>query len=92
MDCVVQQWSVRQLEEAVRLVQNPDGIPGAEAPVAGSTAVRGRNINDLATAQAFKNILGLPAKVRKTANGSGTVTLTFRSEEELQKALKNLGF
>jgi len=55
-------------------------------------AARGRSINDVASAQAFKNILGLQAKVTKTAQGSGTVTLKFRSEEELQKALKNLGF
>ncbi len=92
MDCVAQQWSVRQLEEAVRLVQNPDGVPGSEGAEAPSAPARGRNINDLASAQAFKNVLGLPAKVSKTAQGSGTVTLTFRSEEELQKALKNLGF
>jgi len=51
-----------------------------------------RGINDLASAQAFKNILGLSAKVVKTAQGSGTVTLKFRSEEDLQKALKKLGF
>lgn len=92
MDCVAQQWSVRQLEEAVRLVQNPDGIPGSETPEAQTAPARGRKINDVASAQAFKNILGLPAKVTKTAQGAGTVTLTFRSEEELQKALKKLGF
>jgi ParB family chromosome partitioning protein len=90
MDSVAQQWSVRQLEEAVRLVQNPDGIPGSETPEA--LAARGRNINDVASAQAFKNILGLAAKVTKTAQGAGTVTLKFRSEDELQKALKKLGF
>jgi hypothetical protein len=83
---------VRQLEEAVRLVQNPDGIPGAEVPELPAGPARGRSINDVACAQAFKNILGLQAKVTKTAQGSGTVTLKFRSEEELQKALKNLGF
>jgi ParB family chromosome partitioning protein len=92
MDAVAQQWSVRQLEEAVRLVQNPDGIPGAEVPELPAGPARGRSINDVASAQAFKNILGLQAKVTKTAQGSGTVTLKFRSEEELQKALKNLGF
>jgi len=92
MDAVAQHWSVRQLEEAVRLVQNPDGIPGAEAPELPAGPARGRNINDVASAQAFKNILGLQAKVTKTAQGSGTVTLKFRSEDELQKALKNLGF
>jgi len=46
----------------------------------------------VASAQAFKNILGLAAKVTKTAQGAGTVTLKFRSEDELQKALKKLGF
>ena len=92
MDAVAQQWSVRQLEEAVRLVQNPDGIPGAESPELPAGPARGRSINDVASAQAFKNILGLQAKVTKTAQGSGTVTLKFRSEDELQKALKNLGF
>lgn len=91
LDCVSQRWSVRQLEEAVRLVQHPDGIPGSEEALpARPAAVRG--INDLASAQAFKNILGLSAKVVKTAEGSGTVTLKFRSEEDLQKALKKLGF
>ena len=91
LDCVSQRWSVRQLEEAVRLVQHPDGIPGSEAALPARPAgVRG--INDLASAQAFKNILGLSAKVVKTAQGSGTVTLKFRSEEDLQKALKKLGF
>jgi ParB family chromosome partitioning protein len=92
MDSVAQQWSVRQLEEAVRLVQNPDGIPGSETPEALAAPARGRNINDVASAQAFKNILGLAAKVTKTAQGAGTVTLKFRSEDELQKALKKLGF
>jgi len=85
LDCV------SQLEEAVRLVQHPDGIPGSEEALPARPAgVRG--INDLASAQAFKNILGLSAKVVKTAQGSGTVTLKFRSEEDLQKALKKLGF
>ncbi len=70
MDSVAQQWSVRQLEEAVRLVQNPDGIPGSETPEALAAPARGRNINDVASAQAFKNILGLAAKVTKTAQGA----------------------
>ena len=56
MDSVAQQWSVRQLEEAVRLVQNPDGIPGSETPEALAAPARGRSINDVASAQAFKNI------------------------------------
>jgi len=74
--CVKGAWSVRQLEAAVRGLSSPKTAPAATAP------------HPAAVLLAQKT--GLTAKVVQKANGSGTITLTFKSDAELQAALKKL--
>ncbi len=75
--CVRGAWSVRQLESAVRGLSAPKAAPAA-APTAHPAAA------------ALQQKTGLPAKVVQKANGSGTITLSFKSDAELQAALKKL--
>ena len=75
--CVKGAWSVRQLESAVRGLSAPKAAPAA-APTAHPAAA------------ALQQKTGLPAKVVMKANGSGTITLSFKSDAELQAALKKL--
>ena len=75
--CVKGAWSVRQLESAVRGLSAPKAAPAA-APTAHPAAAT------------LQQKTGLPAKVVQKANGSGTITLSFKSDAELQAALKKL--
>jgi ParB family chromosome partitioning protein len=75
--CVKGAWSVRQLESAVRGLSSTKTAP-ASAPTAHPAAA------------ALQQKTGLPAKVVQKANGSGTITLSFKSDAELQAALKKL--
>lgn len=75
--CVKGAWSVRQLESAVRGLSAPKAAPTA-APTAHPAAA------------ALRQKTGLAAKVVQKANGSGTITLSFKSDAELQAALKKL--
>ncbi|MEK9829832.1 MAG: ParB/RepB/Spo0J family partition protein [Schleiferiaceae bacterium] len=75
--CVKGAWSVRQLESAVRGLSAPKAAPTA-APTAHPAAA------------ALQQKTGLPAKVVQKANGSGTITLSFKTDAELQAALKKL--
>ncbi|MFZ8866520.1 MAG: ParB/RepB/Spo0J family partition protein [Schleiferiaceae bacterium] len=72
--CVRGGWSVRQLESAVRGLSSPKAAPAAAAP------------HPAAAMLAQKT--GLTAKVVQKANGSGTITLTYKSDAELQAVLK----
>ena len=72
--CVRGGWSVRQLESAVRGLSSPKAAAAAAAP------------HPAAAMLAQKT--GLTAKVVQKANGSGTITLTYKSEAELQAVLK----
>jgi len=72
--CVRGGWSGRQLESAVRGLSSPKAAPAAAAP------------HPAAAMLAQKT--GLTAKVVQKANGSGTITLTYKSDAELQAALK----
>jgi ParB family chromosome partitioning protein len=75
--CVKGAWSVRQLESAVRGLSAPKAAPTA-APTGHPAAA------------ALQQKTGLAAKVVQKANGSGTITLSFKSDAELQSALKKL--
>jgi ParB family chromosome partitioning protein len=75
--CVKGAWSVRQLESAVRGLSAPKAAPTA-APTGHPAAA------------ALQQKTGLAAKVVQKANGSGTITLSFKSDAELQAALKKL--
>ena len=75
--CVRGAWSVRQLESAVRGLSAPKAAPAA-APTAHPAA------------SVLEQKTGLAAKVVQKANGSGTITLSFKSDAELQAALKKL--
>ena len=75
--CVKGAWSVRQLESAVRGLSAQKAAPAA-APTAHPAAAE------------LQQKTGLPAKVVQKANGSGTITLSFKSDAELQAALKKL--
>ena len=72
--CVRGGWSVRQLESAVRGLSSPKAAPAAASP------------HPAAAMLAQKT--GLTAKVVQKANGSGTITLTYKSDAELQAVLK----
>ncbi len=72
--CVRGGWSVRQLESAVRGLSSPKAAAAAAAP------------HPAAAMLAQKT--GLTAKVVQKANGSGTITLTYKSDAELQAVLK----
>ena len=72
--CVRGGWSVRQLESAVRGLSSPKAAPAVAAP------------HPAAAMLAQKT--GLTAKVVQKANGSGTITLTYKSDAELQAVLK----
>jgi ParB family chromosome partitioning protein len=72
--CVRGGWSVRQLESAVRGLSSPKAAAVAAAP------------HPAAAILAQKT--GLTAKVVQKANGSGTITLTYKSDAELQAVLK----
>lgn len=72
--CVRGGWSVRQLESAVRGLSSPKAAPAEAAP------------HPAAAMLAQKT--GLTAKVVQKANGSGTITLTYKSDAELQAVLK----
>ena len=72
--CVRGGWSVRQLESAVRGISSPKAAAAAAAP------------HPAAAMLAQKT--GLTAKVVQKANGSGTITLTYKSDAELQAVLK----
>jgi len=72
--CVRGGWSVRQLESAVRGLSSPKAAAAAAAP------------HPAAAMLAQKT--GLTAKVVQKANGSGTITLTYKSDAELQVVLK----
>jgi ParB family chromosome partitioning protein len=75
--CVKGAWSVRQLESAVRGLSAPKAAPEAVAATHPAAAV-------------LEQKTGLAAKVVQKANGSGTITLSFKSDAELQAALKKL--
>jgi len=72
--CVRGGWSVRQLESAVRGLSSPKAAAAAAAP------------HPAAAMLAQKT--GLTAKVVQKANGSGTITFTYKSDAELQAVLK----
>jgi len=72
--CVRGGWSVRQLESAVRGLSSPKAAAAEAAP------------HPAAAMLAQKT--GLTAKVVQKANGSGTITLTYKSDAELQAVLK----
>ena len=72
--CVRGGWSVRQLESAVRGLSSPKAAAAAAAP------------HPAAAMLAQKT--GLTAKVVQKANGSGTITLAYKSDAELQAVLK----
>ena len=72
--CVRGGWSVRQLESAVRGLSSPKAAAAAASP------------HPAAAMLAQKT--GLTAKVVQKANGSGTITLTYKSDAELQAVLK----
>jgi ParB family chromosome partitioning protein len=72
--CVRGGWSVRQLESAVRGLSSPKAAAAAAAP------------HPAAAMLAQKT--GLTAKVVQKANGSGTITITYKSDAELQAVLK----
>jgi len=75
--CVKGAWSVRQLESAVRGLSSPKPAPAAVAATHPAAAV-------------LEQKTGLAAKVIQKANGSGTIILSFKSDAELQAALKKL--
>jgi ParB family transcriptional regulator, chromosome partitioning protein len=75
--CVRGAWSVRQLESAVR------GLSASKTAPATATAAH-------PAASVLEQKTGLAAKVVQKANGSGTITLSFKSDAELQAALKKL--
>jgi len=72
--CVRGGWSVRQLESAVRGLSSPKAAAAEAAP------------HPAAAMLAQKT--GLTAKVVQKANGSGTITLTYKNDAELQAVLK----
>ena len=74
--CIKGGWSVRQLESAVRNLQVPKASPSGSSEHPATTAI--------------ENSFGLATKVVQKANGSGTITLRFQNDAELQAALKKL--
>ena len=74
--CVKGSWSVRQLEYAVRAINQKKRSP-----------LTTKNID---AGKSFSNQIGLPAKVIVNPNGSGKIILSFLDAEELKTALDRI--
>lgn len=75
--CVKGAWSVRQLESAVRGLSAPKAATAAAATAHPAAAI-------------LQQKTGLTSKVVQKANGSGSITLSFKNDAELQAALRRL--
>jgi ParB family chromosome partitioning protein len=84
--CVAQGWSVRKVEEAVRQVReeahHPEVSP-AQKPTGHNPFQR---LSDHWTAQ-----LGTPVVLKPGKKGSGTLVVTYQSEDDLLRLADQLG-
>lgn len=84
--CVAQGWSVRKVEEAVRKVredaQQTDSVPSQKAPGVNPF----QRLSDHWTAQLGTSVVLKPGK-----KGSGTLVVTYSSEDDLLRLADQLG-
>ena len=76
--------SVRRVEQLAREAMNE--ADGAESTPSKNAA----NSNDIAIASRLSSLLSVKVKLKRGANGKGSLTLPFNSEEDFQKLLKIL--
>jgi ParB family chromosome partitioning protein len=76
--CLKGDWSVRQMESAVK------------SKGSSSKQVSAKPKNNLKAAKVFESALGLQAKVTMSAKGNGSIVLQFKDKAALQSALDKL--
>jgi ParB family chromosome partitioning protein len=84
--CVAQGWSVRKVEEAVRKVRAEAHQPAVSTSQRPSAHSPFQRLSDHWTAQ-----LGTPVALKSGKKGSGTLVVTYHSEDDLLRLADLLG-